>query len=258
MRFLTYNVHRWLGTDRRVSPGRIADVIASCRPDVVALQEVRIRRPKPGETDPANAVAHQLGMTLHFHPTVRFGTDQFGIAVLTRRPSRVVRAARLPGWPGGLPLEPRGAIWVEVEGEGGPVQVIATHLGLLGPERLAQANALLGPDWIGHPGCTGPVVVLGDLNAAPESRAYKRLAGALRDVQLAAPDPEPRATFHTRLPILRIDHIFVNASVEVMSAEAVRTPLARVASDHLPLLAELRVGPAVRSRAGLAAATAGA
>ena len=69
MRVLTYNVHRWLGTDRRVSPERIAAVIAACRPDVAALQEVRVGRTETG-IDQLAAVADALGMTAHFHPTV--------------------------------------------------------------------------------------------------------------------------------------------------------------------------------------------
>ena len=51
LRILTYNVHRWLGTDRQISPNRITDVIASCNPDIVALQEVRVGRVRPGEID---------------------------------------------------------------------------------------------------------------------------------------------------------------------------------------------------------------
>jgi endonuclease/exonuclease/phosphatase family metal-dependent hydrolase len=240
LRVLTYNVHRWLGTDRQTSPARIAAVIASCRPDVAALQEVRVGRTKAG-VDQLAAVADALGMTAHFHPTVTFGPERFGLALLTRRPSRLVKAGRLPGWPGGPPLEPRGALWIAVEAGGREVQVVNTHLGLLGPERLAQADALLGPDWLGRLDGREPTVLAGDLNASPSSRAYKRLASQLRDVQLAAASPRPEATFHTRMPILRIDHVFVGRRIEVLAAGPVRTDLTAKASDHLPLLADLRV-----------------
>jgi endonuclease/exonuclease/phosphatase family metal-dependent hydrolase len=71
-------------------------VIASCEPDIVALQEVRVGRTKPGGVDQAAVVAHALGMDLHFQPTIRMFGEQFGIAVLTRHPSRLVQSGRLP------------------------------------------------------------------------------------------------------------------------------------------------------------------
>jgi endonuclease/exonuclease/phosphatase family metal-dependent hydrolase len=76
------------------------------------------------------------------------------------------------------------------------------------------------------------------------------MASRLRDAQLSGSFGEPLATFHTRAPVLRLDHIFVTPSVEVVAAAPVRTPLARVASDHFPLMAELRpVAGSVASRA---------
>ena len=248
LRILTYNIHRWLGTDRRVSPARIVAVIAACRPDVAALQEVRVGRTESG-IDQLAAVADALGMTAHFHPTVQLGPERFGLALLTTLPSRIVRTGRLPGWPGGPPLEPRGALWIAVESGGAEVQVVNTHLGLFGPERLAQAEALLGPDWLGSPACREPVILAGDLNASSRSRAYKRLLTRLRDAQLGAPEPRPRATFHTRMPVVRIDHLLIGRGIEVLVAAPVCTALTRQASDHLPLVADLHLPPADRADA---------
>jgi endonuclease/exonuclease/phosphatase family metal-dependent hydrolase len=121
------------------------------------------------------------------------------------------------------------------------VQVINTHLGLRRHERLAQVNALLGPDWLGHPSCREPVIVTGDFNAVPGSRAYRRMAERLCDAQLAPHIRRPRATFPVGLPFLRIDHVFVSRSIEVTRVETLRTPLTRRASDHLPLLVDFRV-----------------
>ena len=121
------------------------------------------------------------------------------------------------------------------------VQLINTHLGLDRRERLVQVEALLGPEWLGHPVCRDPAIVLGDFNAVPRSRAYARLAARLRDAQRACPALRPRPTFPTPLPFLRIDHVFVSRSIEVLGVEVVRTAAARVASDHLPLLVDFRV-----------------
>jgi endonuclease/exonuclease/phosphatase family metal-dependent hydrolase len=240
-RIVTYNVHRWMGTDRQIAPGRIADVIASCEPDIVALQEVRVGRTRTGAIDQAAAVAGRLGMTLHFQPTIRVFGEQFGIAILTRHESRVVRSGRLPSLSNGPSLEKRSALWVSVEIQGQVLNVVNAHLSLRSRERLHQAEALVGGDWLGHPECLEPAVLLGDFNAPPQSRSYRLFASRLRDAQLSNPNGEPQATFHTRAPVLRLDHVFVTPSVEVVAAAPVRTPLARVASDHFPLMAELRI-----------------
>jgi endonuclease/exonuclease/phosphatase family metal-dependent hydrolase len=84
-------------------------------------------------------------------------------------------------------------------------------------------------------------VLLGDFNAPPYSRSYRMIANKLRDAQLSNSFGEPQPTFHTRAPVLRLDHVFVTKSIEVVDAGPVRNSLTRVASDHFPLLAQLRV-----------------
>src|SRR5215207_2000648 len=230
-----------MGVDGRLSPARIAEVIASCNADIVALQELDVGRARTGGVDQAHAIAEELGMHMHFHPAFRVMEESFGDAVLTTRPSRLVKAGPLPTWRRRSFVEPRGALWASVNVGGTEVQVLNTHLGLRGPERLMQIEALLGPEWFCHPACRGPIIVAGDLNAIPRSRVYRRLSGHLHDAQTTPRSPRPRTPFPGRAPMLRIDHFFVSRSVKVLRAETIRTPLARVASDHLPLLVEFRV-----------------
>lgn len=241
LRTLTYNVHRWLGTDRKIAPWRIVEVIASCEPDIVALQEVRAGRVHKGEADQAATVASELGMDLHFQPTIRLLGEQYGIAILTRHPSRIVRSERLPSPARGPAFEKRSALWVSIQVGQHQIQVVNAHLSLRSGERRAQAAALMGEDWLGHPACADPAILMGDFNAPPYSRSYRLFAEGLRDAQLSNPNGEPQPTFHTRAPVLRLDHVFVTKSVEVVAAGPVRNALTRVASDHFPLLAELRV-----------------
>lgn len=241
VRILTYNVHRWLGTDRQISPGRIAEVIASCEADIVALQEVRAGRIHKGHPDQAEMVAKLLGMDLHFQPTIRILGDQYGIAVLTRHPSAIVKSGRLPSLSSGQSFEKRSALWVSVDVDGHGLHVINAHLSLRSRERRAQAIALLGEEWMGHPDCADSAVLLGDFNAPPYSRSYRLMASCLRDAQLSNPTGDPQPTFHTRAPVLRLDHVFTTRSVDTIAAAPVRNELTRVASDHFPLLAELRV-----------------
>ena len=244
LRVMTYNVHACVGLDGKLDVERIARVIARCRPDVVALQELDVGRMRSQGMDQAQLIAHQLEMEFHFHPAMHLEEERYGDAILTRLPQRLVKAGALPGLADRPRLEPRGALWVAVEHLDREIQVINTHLGLLPRERLAQVEALLGADWLGSEDCRAPVVLCGDLNARPSSAVCRRLAGRLRDAQSAAPGHRARGTFPSRFAILRIDHLFVSPDVGVSAVEVPDWRLARVASDHLPLLAELRMAEA--------------
>jgi len=242
LRVMTYNVHSCVGMDGKLDAERIARVIARARPDVVALQELDVGRARTESMDQAHRIAHHLEMEFHFHPAMHVEEERYGDAILTHLPMRLVKVGALPGLPDRPRLEPRGVLWVAVELDGIEVQVLNTHLGLFRRERLAQVEALVGPDWLGHRQCHAPVVFCGDLNALPSSPVCSRLKDRLADAQELAPAHRPRSTFSSRMPNLRIDHVFVSAGVEVSSIEVPDSELARVASDHLPLLAELRFG----------------
>lgn len=242
LRVLTYNVRRCLGVDRRYAPERIAALVARTKADVVALQELDVNRLRSGGVDQALAIARALRMTHHFHPAMRVVEELYGDAILTHLPMRLVKAGALPGSRRPLWEEPRGALWVEITHAGAPVQVVNTHLGLMPGERVAQAAALLGPEWLGRDDCRGPVILLGDFNARPSSAAYRVLTGTLRDAQLAG-GRRPRPTFPGRWPTLRIDHVFVRGGIEVADIRVVDDAEATVASDHLPLCADLLIPP---------------
>jgi endonuclease/exonuclease/phosphatase family metal-dependent hydrolase len=233
---LTYNVHSCRGTDRKHDPARIAEVIANCDPDIIALQELDVGRVRTGGIDQANVIADHLKMQAHFHPALHVEEEKYGDAILTALPSRLVRAAALPSIG-----EPRGAIWIEIDAAGQKLQVINTHFGLRRRERADQAAALLGPDWLGHERCrSNPALLVGDFNAVPSSPVYGFLAR-----QLVTERPANRwrlkPTYPSRLPLLRLDHVFTNGRLEATSLDVIDTPLARRASDHLPLLANVRI-----------------
>jgi endonuclease/exonuclease/phosphatase family metal-dependent hydrolase len=184
-------------------------------------------------------------MELSFHPTFALEEEQFGDAVLSRLPLRLVKAAPLPRL---AALEPRGALWVELDLGGRPLQLLNTHLSLHPVERGRQVAALLGPAWLGHPRAAHGVVLCGDLNALPWFPVCRRLARRLRDCQVGRDDP-PRSTFGGRWSLGRIDHVFADPGLEVLHVEVPGDDLARVASDHLPLVVDLRLPPGAGSRA---------
>ena len=246
LRLLTYNVRHCRGTDGRVAPERVARVIAALSPDIIALQEVDVGRKRTGGRDQAEEIARLTGMFSHFHPALHVEEERYGDALLTHLPSRLRRAGPLPGLTRRPGLEPRGALWVEVSLGAAAIQVLTTHFGLLGAERIAQAEALLGTDWLGDPACRAPTVLLGDFNATGWSRSYRRLSERLTDARRLTGERRWRrggASFPSRFPLLRIDHVFVSERVAVERVTVVDTPLAREASDHLPVLAEIRIDP---------------
>jgi endonuclease/exonuclease/phosphatase family metal-dependent hydrolase len=240
-RIVTYNVHRCVGNDRRLNVARVANVLAELKPDIVALQELDVGRARTGGVDQAHEIARRLDMACHFHAALTVEEERYGDAILTCFPERLVQVGPLPGHPAIRSLEPRGALWVEVEIEGVAVQVINSHLGLVPREQQAQAAFLAGPAWLGHPHCNGPKILLGDFNATATSVVYRTFLKSLSAARNLAPVKTPTATFPSPLPVLRIDHLFVSPEIKVTGVFAPFSPLTRAASDHLPLVMDFEV-----------------
>ena len=244
LRLMTYNVHGCGGMDGRVSPRRVARAIRGQMPDIVALQEVDFGRRRSRAEDQAAIIARELGMQAVFCPTVTRGDEHYGHALLSRYPIEIVKRARLPHDESSWWQEPRSAIWARVDVAGRIVNVITTHLGLGPRERVLQVRALLGEEWIAGIPAHEPVIICGDFNALPGSAPYKLVAARLRDVQTAMGGHRPLGTFSSLQPLVRLDHIFASSHFERQRVAVVRNDLTRVASDHLPLVADLRIGPA--------------
>jgi endonuclease/exonuclease/phosphatase family metal-dependent hydrolase len=238
---MTYNVHRLIGIDRHTSAARIAQVIDTYRPDIVALQELPGARfrPEAGGTsqDLANELIRQeTGGELSFCERERNGN-----VVLSRFPLRLVRAGGLHPETRRRSIVPRGVLWVEIDVCGHPLQLFNTHLGLTPPERSSQVKVLTGPEWLQHPDCHPPIILCGDFNALPSSTIHKRLKSVLNDQQERLGIGHTEWTFPSHYPIVRFDHLFVSPSLSVESVQIPQTKLTRVASDHLPLIIKLRV-----------------
>lgn len=164
----------------------------------------------------------------------------YGHGVLSREPIRLVRRAVLPHG-GRAWAEPREALWVTVPWLGQEVQLLSTHLGLGSAEQASQVADLLAPAWLGGIGTDKPVILCGDMNFPPGSNAYRKLSALMHDVQAHAPGHTAQRTFPARWPLRRIDHIFASKHFEVCGVKVLEDDLARVASDHLPLAADLKL-----------------
>ncbi len=244
LRVMTYNVHSCIGLDGRSDIDRYVRIIARHSPDIVALQEVDVGRERTEGIDQARVIADRLDMCYHFHPCVAVRDELYGIAVLSRMPLRLVRAGPLPNHP---EEEPRGALWVETDWDGRPLQFVTTHLSLMGSQRLLQAQALVGDEWLGGAQRRGPLVFCGDLNTRPASRVYTCFENHLRDTALGDGLRPPM----TWLGVTRLDYIWASPALRSLSSITVNTRLARRASDHVPVLADVVVDGEMVSSAEL-------
>ncbi len=234
LRVMTYNVHSCIGMDGHLSPERIARVIARHEPDIIALQELDMQRSRTESVDQPQVIARHLGMSYHFHPSMRIEKEQYGNAILSRYPLEVVSAGSLPVPRRGR-HEVRGVLWVKVEVDGTQWQVFNTHLGLNPDERMVQIQALLSDRWLNNPACRGPVVLCGDLNAWPNSKVMAAVRQSMRDTA----HRRRIKTWMSQLLIGQLDYIFTGPGITSAGTKTSRTDLDRVASDHLPLIADL-------------------
>ena len=233
-RVMTYNAHSCVGTDGKLEPGRIAEVIARANPDVVALQELDAGQSRSASVHQPAWLAEQLGMLVHFTPARCCDGGHYGNALLTRHPFSV--------WSeGGLRRrrdEERAVQWLKIQMPGLELSVINTHLSVHFRDRLLQIEQLLGAEWLAKAESHVPLVVCGDLNSSQFSPVYRKLRKDLVDAQRAN-GKRALPTFPSRMPFFRIDHLFTSRSIQVIRCEVRRDSLSMVASDHLPLLAEL-------------------
>lgn len=232
-----------MGMDRQRSEARIAEVIAQSSVDIVALQELDLGRRRSAGVNQTRMIAEQLGWHSHFHPAMRRDDEHYGNAILSRYKLNVHRAVELPGRPPFFCRENRAAIEVEIETNLGKVRIINTHLGLGWRERFVQAQLFTSAEWRAGIAGDTPLILLGDFNSLRGSRPYRTLNRHLRDVRELIQATGPMRTFPTRFPTLTVDHIFVNEALQPLSVTVHRSPLARIASDHFPLVAEFVRSP---------------
>ena len=237
LRVATYNVHACQGLDRQRSETRIAEVIAELGVDLIGLQELDLSRARSAGVDQAGLIAEKLGWHRYFHAAMQTGEEHYGNAILSRYPLTLRHACPLPGTGTFYCRESRVAISMDVETPLGVIHIINTHFGLGRSERLLQAQ-LLNQEWLANGARETPLILLGDFNSLPGSRTHRALAQHLRDVRKLVAPVRAFRTFPTSFPAFAVDHIFVNAALHPLGLDVHRSPLARVASDHYPLIAE--------------------
>ena len=241
LRVMSYNVYGCLDTQRQVNVAKVARIVGDSGADIVALQEVDTAGPDDAKRSQAQNIAETLGMDYRYLPIEKAGRHTYGLAVLSRYPIARSEVTLLPNLHAKLSLRKRGAMRVELTTPSGCLDLINTHWSVFKLERYFQLKALLR--WSGltlRPALT-PLVFCGDLNARPSSLVIRTLSRHMTDVQSALAPRQPQATFPSAVPVFRIDHIFVSHHCEVVHTGVIRNGETLSASDHLPLIAHLRL-----------------
>ena len=230
MKVASYNIHKGIGLDRRRRPERILEVLAEIDADVIALQEADRRFFERRAVLEPRLIASGAGDYKH----VGFGMRPksigwHGNAIFVRDGAEVLHAEPLYL----EALEPRGAVLAEVDFGDGPVRIIGMHLDLSGLFRVRQLSRLI--EIVEARMSHMPTVLMGDTN--DWNRGRRAAIPTLPEhYQIAPCGP----SFHTRRPTLALDRIICSPDLKVEGAGVHVSPLAKRASDHLPIWAEIR------------------
>jgi endonuclease/exonuclease/phosphatase family metal-dependent hydrolase len=232
VRVVTYNIHACVGVDRRYDPARIAAVLREIDADIACLQEINARRDSRLHGDQAAYLAEATGcqVILGAGPWGRRG--RFANAILTRFPVLAARAIDLAV----SDYEPRAALDADLAIGDRMLRVLATHFGLHAGERRLQANRLIAAlDEPFTPGrrAARAVLLVGDLNE------WRGRNGGIRALDRCLGPSAAHPTFPSWMPVLPLDRIYVDGPAVLRDVHVYRSPIARLASDHLPLVGSL-------------------
>jgi endonuclease/exonuclease/phosphatase family metal-dependent hydrolase len=239
VRLVSYNVHKGVGTDRHLRIDRIAEVVRHYDPHVVCLQEVIWSPVAEGHRTQPQALADAIGLP---HAVIALNCHRlrgtYGNMTLSRFPFELHENLDLTV----SFKKPRAALYTRIRLPHAPLHVFNAHLGLAGFERIRQMRELVADT----PRVAPPVeavVYAGDMNDWRHKLYASVLAGAGFRCAVGDADDPGHATYPSWFPIGALDKVFVRGAVRSVHAHPSRLALARVASDHLPVIAEIEVDP---------------
>jgi endonuclease/exonuclease/phosphatase family metal-dependent hydrolase len=231
LRIVTYNIHKCRGMDARVRPERVAAVLAELDADVIALQEV-VRGKK--EKDQLVVIAKAIGAKHYrFGVTRKYRGADYGNAIISRFPiisheAYDITASR---------REPRGCLRADIDIGPRTLRLFNAHLGTGLFERRKQAQLLIADKLLNNPKFYGSRIMLGDFNEWTRGLTTRLLKAHLVSADLR-PFMRRAKTYPGIAPFMHLDHIYFDPAFQLTNVILCRTRQAKIASDHLPLIAE--------------------
>jgi endonuclease/exonuclease/phosphatase family metal-dependent hydrolase len=229
MRIVTYNIHKARGLDGRININRIAKVLGELNGDIIALQE--IFSAEDSRESQVEIVASALDMEWAFGCTRHYRGRPYGNAILSRWPITESRDMDISHGR----REKRGCIRTDLKTPKGILHVYNIHMGTSYFERRHQVRSFLSSKQINED-VSGPRVLVGDFNEWIRGLTTRMLSEKFESLNLEL-HVKKRRSYPGFLPLLHLDHIYFESPLHVEKAELIRTRLATVASDHLPLVA---------------------
>ncbi len=227
LRVMTFNIHHGAGTDGKIDLERIAKVITSANPDVVAVQEVHNKTTRVNGVDQGAELGRLTGMNVHFGPAFDWMGGQYGQVILSKSPITSFNVVQLPK----LKDEQRIALISEINQPGGPLRFVATHLTHNNnEERIGQTTALLDTLAQLKP---MPTILAGDMNAMPGSKPIVQFLEAFDDTT-----GDDALTSPATQPVRKIDWILLGKGHPWKVTEK-RVIDDALASDHRAVVVEL-------------------
>jgi endonuclease/exonuclease/phosphatase family metal-dependent hydrolase len=233
VRVLSYNIHHGEGVDRKLDLQRIARIIKSVEPDIVALQEVDKKTMRTNKVDQPAGLAKLTEMNVVFERNIEFEGGQYGNAILSKWPIKKHKNHHLPSMDDG---EQRGVLLAEIQPTGWntPIYFLATHLDHRPNDKERMASSEMINKLIQNRE-DAPAILAGDLNDTPDSRTLSRLGKswqrANRKVMPTVPVTQPKR---------QIDYILFRPVNRWKTIE-VRVLDEAVASDHRAIFAVLEL-----------------
>jgi endonuclease/exonuclease/phosphatase family metal-dependent hydrolase len=233
-RVMTYNINHGVGTDGMYSLSRIVRVIREQSPHIVCLNDVDYKTDRTYGDEQARKIAAELGMEFTFGRNFEIGGGWNGNAILSKYPFEFVENKSFSSRKGN---EPRALLHTIIKIYDKQIHFYGTQLSADSVGSASESKEMLNVilDW----GLTQPVIVAGDFNMLSSRKSIREMGYYLFD--LGSLMGENLLTFPADDPVSRIDYILINDKIVPKSVYVVNNDNARIASDHLPLIAKFQI-----------------
>jgi endonuclease/exonuclease/phosphatase family metal-dependent hydrolase len=244
VRVVSYNIHRAIGVDRQFRPDRIISILSYLAADVVLLQEVDEGAPRSRELDLARELAREVGyphVAVGHNVTLRKG--RYGNATLSRFPILRERNIDLTlGFRKRRGCQHTRLLARTPGGRKHRLEVFNLHLGLSARERERQMALLMRAREFASLPFEMPALVAGDFNDWRSLlRPFFVDMLAFRSATGGNGTERAIATFPSFFPQGSLDRIYYRGPLRLVNARRCRLAVSRVASDHLPVVADFEL-----------------